>query len=56
MRSLPAVRCWLFALVVSVVSVASFAQVSTTCSKDSNRRTGISPSLRGRLASFHHSR
>lgn len=28
MRSLPAVRCWLFALVVSVVSVASFAQVS----------------------------
>ena len=28
MRSLPSVRCWLFALVVSVMSAASFAQVS----------------------------
>jgi hypothetical protein len=28
MRSLPSVRCWLFALVVSAISAASFAQVS----------------------------
>jgi len=28
MRSLPSVRCWLFALVVSAISVASLAQVS----------------------------
>jgi WXXGXW repeat (2 copies) len=28
MRSLPSVRCWLFALVVCAISVASFAQVS----------------------------